>query len=295
MMRRLLITKKEALYIFLGVTIISFAISWFLSPQGLVTGGLSGIGIIIEEVSVRTLGFKVPLWLTTIVFNIPLFAISIRQRGFDFAKKSLYAVLLTSFSLWYIEFLPNIFNIGNDLILTSIFGGAALGIGVGIVLRASATTGGSDMLASIIKFKHPKFPIAKLMLMIDSCIILGGFFIFGPVNAMYGIIAVMVTSRCISYVLEGGHSAKAAFIISDKNEEIAEAILQKIPRGSTGLKAKGMYSKKDKQMLFTVVSQKEITKLREIIYDIDHKAFVTIADVREVLGEGFIEEYNALS
>ena len=294
-MRRLLISKREALYIILGVTILSLSITWFLAPQGLVTGGLSGIGIITEEVSTRLIGVTIPLWLTTLVLNIPLFAISIKQRGFEFAKKSLYAVILTSFTLWYAEFLPNIFQLGDDILLSALFGGAGIGVGVGLVLRASATTGGSDMLASILKFKYPKFPIAKLMLCVDGVVILGGFFIFGAVNAMYGIIAITVVTRCVSWILEGGHAAKAAFIISDRSEEIAEAVLHQIPRGSTGLKAKGMYSKEDKNMLFTVVAQKEVVRLREIIYAIDKKAFVTIADVKEVLGEGFIEEYNPLS
>lgn len=294
-MKRLLISRKDFLYIFIGVTILSLGISWFLSPQGLVTGGIAGVGIIVEEVSRRMVGVTFPIWMTTMALNIPLFAISIKQRGFEFAKKSLYAVMLTSFSLWYIGFIPNPFQVGDDLLLAGIFGAVLLGTGIGVVLRSSATTGGSDMLASIIKFKHPKFPIPKLMLCIDAFIILGGFFIFGPTNAMYGIISVVITSKCISAVLEGGHHAKAAFIMSSKNEEIAETILREIPRGSTGLKAKGMYSKEDKEMLFTVVSQKEIAKLRTIIHDIDPKAFVTIADVKEVLGEGFIQEYNALS
>ena len=193
-------------------------------------------------------------------------------------------------------FLPNPFEkIGNDLLITAVFGGVILGIGVGLVLKSSATTGGSDMLASIIKFKHPKFPIPKLMLVIDGFIILMGFFIFGAQNAMYAIISVVITSRTISTVLEGGHQAKAAFIMSNENLAISQAIMEKIPRGSTGLKARGMYSKEDKEMLFTVVSQKEISKLREIIYEIDPNAFVTIADVREVLGEGFIQDYNPLT
>ncbi len=294
-MRRLLISKKEAFYIMLGVTIISLAITWFLAPQNLVTGGISGIGIIVEEMSIRLVGRPMPIWLTTLLLNIPLFAISIKQRGFDFAKKSLYAVIFTSFSLWYIAFLPDVVSVGDDIFLSAIFGGAGIGVGVGLVLRAQATTGGSDMLASILKFKYPKFPIAKIMLAIDGLVVLCGFFTFGATNTMYAILSIAIVTRCISWVLEGGHAAKAAFIVSDKSERIAEVVLKEIPRGSTGLKAKGMYSKEDKDMLFTVVAQKEVTRLREIIYDIDPKAFVTIADVKEVLGEGFIEEYNTLS
>lgn len=294
-MKKLLVSRREAMLIIVGVTILSFAINWFLSPQGLVTGGIAGVGIVVEEVSQRLMGFKVPIWITTMMLNLPLFLISIKQRGFEFAKKSLYAVLLTSFSLWYMDFIPNPFMVGDDLLLAAVFGGLGLGVGIGIVLKSSATTGGSDMLASIIKFNHPKFPIPKLMLCIDAVIILAGFFIFGPEKAMYAIISVVITSKSISSVLEGGRHAKAAFIMSNKNQEISKAIMEQIPRGSTGLKARGMYSNEEKEMLFTVVSQKEINKLREIIYGIDPKAFVTIADVKEVLGEGFIQEYNTLT
>ncbi|MGL4343836.1 MAG: YitT family protein [Cellulosilyticaceae bacterium] len=293
-MKKLLITKKELFLIFLGVNILALGVNFFLSPLNLVTGGLSGLGILIEEVTGNLIGYAVPLWLTTLAFNIPLFAISIKQRGFEFAKKSLYAVILLSFALWYMALIPNVLQLGEDLLLAAVFGGVCLGTGIGLVLRASATTGGTDMLATIIKFKLPNFPIAKLMLCIDGIIILAGFFLFGPHKAMYAIISVVITSKMIGSVLEGTHFAKAAFIMSDQSEAISQAIMERIPRGTTGLKARGMYSKQDKEMLFVVVSQKEITRLRELIQEIDPKAFVTIADVKEVLGEGFIEDYNAL-
>lgn len=294
-MKKLFITKKEFLMILLGVTILALGINWFTSPLGLVTGGLSGVTIIVKEVSEKTLGFGIPLWITNFVLNIPLFAISIRQRGFKFAKKSLWSVVLLTCALWYTEFIPNLLDVQGDLLLGGVFGGAIIGLGIGIVLKAGATTGGTDMLATIIKFKHSRFPIAKVMLCIDALIILAGMLIFGSMKAMYAIIAVFITSKVITWVLEGLNYAKAAFIMSEKNEEIAHAIMNKIPRGVTGIKAKGMYTKADKDMLFVVVSQKEITRLREMVREIDANAFVTIADVREVLGQGFIEEYDTLA
>lgn len=294
-MRRLLITKKEFLMILLGTTILALGINWFTSPLGLVVGGLSGVTIIVKEVSTQVLGFAIPLWITNLVLNIPLFIISIKQRGFEFAKKSLWAVGLLTAALWYTEYIPNILEVNNDLLLGGVFGGALLGLGIGIVLRTGATTGGTDMLATIIKFKHDRFPIAKLMLAIDGIIILLGLVIFGSTKAMYAIIAVFIISKVITNVLEGVNYAIAVFIISDKNAEISEAIMNKIPRGVTGIKAKGMYTKQDKEMLFVVVSQKEITRLRELVREIDESAFVTIAEAREVLGKGFIEEYNSLA
>lgn len=294
-MKSLLISKKDFLCILLGTTLLALGINWFTSPLALVTGGISGISIVIKELSHMFMGYTIPIWMTTLVLNIPLFAISIKQRGVQFAAKSLWAVSLLTAALWYTEFIPNVFDVNDDLLLGGIFGGIIIGLGVGTVLKAGATTGGTDMLATIIKYKHNRFPIAKVMLGIDGFIILSGFFIFGPIKAMYAIISVFISSKVITGVLEGMNYAKVAFIMSDKEEAISQAIMEKIPRGVTGLKATGMYTKEDKQMLFVVVSQKEITKLRDLVKEIDQRAFVTIADVHEVLGEGFIQDYNSLA
>ncbi|WP_054739310.1 YitT family protein [Cellulosilyticum ruminicola] len=292
-MNKLLIKKNEFIQILLGVTLLALGINWFTSPLGLVTGGISGITIIVKALSVKYLGFEIPLWITNFALNVPLFVVSIKQRGFEFAKKSLWSVVLLSCALWYTDFLPNIFEVNGDLLLGGVFGAIFIGLGVGIVLRTGATTGGTDMFAAIIRFINPKFPIAKVMLGIDSLIILAGLMVFGSNKAMYAIIAVYITSKIITNVLEGVNYAKAVFIMSDKNDIIAQEIMQKIPRGVTGIKANGKYTGNDKEMLFVVVSQKEITKLRNLIRNVDEQAFVTIADVREVLGEGFIEDYTA--
>lgn len=279
----------------IGTTFLAFGINWFTAPSELVTGGVSGIGIIVQSLSARFLGTPIPLWVTNIVLNVPLFAVSIHQRGFEFAKKSLYAVIWLSFSLWYTAFIPDIIQVGDDLLLAGLFGGVLLGTGVGTVLRANASTGGTDMLASILKFRFPEAPIAKLILMIDAIIIASGFFIFGSIKAMYAVIALYVSSKVIGGVLEGTNFAKAAFIISDHSHEIAEVIMEKLPRGATSIPAKGMYSKEAKEMLFVVVGQKQITQLRTLVREVDPKAFVTIADVREVLGEGFVQDVDSLA
>ena len=293
-MKKLFISKKEFLMILLGTTVLALGINWFTSPLGLVTGGLSGLTIIIKFLTEKLFGYGIPLWITNLVLNIPLFLISIKQRGFRFAKKSIWGVVLLTLALWYTEFIPNLLDVQGDLLLGGIFGGAILGLGVGIVLKVGGTTGGTDMLATIIKFRYNRFPIAKLILVLDGMIILAGMLVFGSTKAMYAIIAVFISSKVISWVLEGMHHAKAAFILSKHSQEIAEVIMTKLPRGVTGIKAQGMYTKQDKEMLYVVVSQKEITKLRDMVKEIDNEAFITIADVREVLGQGFIEDYETL-
>lgn len=293
-MKKLFISKKEFLLILLGTTILALGINWFTSPLGLVTGGLSGLTIIIKFLTEKMFGYGIPLWITNLVLNIPLFLISIKQRGLGFAKKSIWGVGLLTLALWYTEFIPNLLDAQGDLLLGGIFGGAILGLGVGIVLKAGGTTGGTDMLATIIKFRYNSFPISKLILALDGMIILAGMIVFGSTKAMYAIIAVFISSKVISWVLEGMHHAKAAFILSNHSAEISEAIMTKLPRGVTGIKAQGMYTRQDKDMLYVVVSKKEITKLRDMVKEIDAEAFITIADVREVLGQGFIEDYETL-
>lgn len=286
------ITSSEFIMIILGSVLLALGITWFLSPLGLVTGGVSGVAILVQEITSPLIENGVPIWFTNAVLNIPLFVISIRQRGFGFAKKSLYAVVALSVALWLTEMIPNPMDVGDDLLLAGLFGGVLVGAGVGLVLKAGGTTGGTDMLAAIFKFKRPNLPIENLMLAIDATIIMSGMFVFGPINVMYAIISVLVTTKLVSIVLEGGHSAKAVFIVSEKSNEIAELVMNDIGRGATGIKAKGMYLKKESEMLFVVLSQKELPELREIVLGIDAKAFVTIAEVREVLGQGFIENYD---
>lgn len=286
------ITSSEFIMIILGSVLLALGITWFLSPLGLVTGGVSGVAILVQEITSPLIENGVPIWFTNAVLNIPLFVISIRQRGFGFAKKSIYAVVALSVALWLTEMIPNPMDVGDDLLLAGLFGGVLVGAGVGLVLKAGGTTEGTDMLAAIFKFRRPNLPIENLMLAIDATIIMSGMFVFGPINVMYAIISVLVTTKLVSIVLEGGHSAKAVFIVSEKSNEIAELVMNDIGRGATGIKAKGMYLKKESEMLFVVLSQKELPELREIVLGIDAKAFVTIAEVREVLGQGFIENYD---
>ena len=291
-MMRKNITTNEMIMIVLGSFLLAIGITWFLSPLGLVTGGISGIAILVQKLTSPFISNGIPIWLTNAVLNIPLFVVSIRQRGFGFAKKSLYAVIILSAALWFTEIIPNPIDVGHDLLLAGFFGGVLVGAGVGLVLKAGGTTGGTDMLAAIFKFKNPTLPIENVMFVIDAIIIVSGLFVFGPINAMYAIISVLVTTKLVSVVLEGGHSAKAVFIVSPKTGEIAELVMNEIGRGATGIKARGMYLKKESEMLFVVLSQNELPELREIVLGVDPKAFVTIAEVREVLGQGFNENYD---
>lgn len=278
---------SEILYIIMGASIMALSVVWFADPAGLVTGGVTGLSIVIKNVSVKFFGFEIPLYLTNLIVNVPLFIISYLQNGIKFIYKSLIGMLWLTAALWLAEFLPNPLYVGEDLLLTALLSGILAGTAIGLVLKVNATTGGSDMLASIIKKRMPHANITTMIFVIDACIILLGLFVFGPVKTVYAAISVFVASIIANIVIEGLHFSKTVFIISDRSEEIAQKIMTEMERGVTSLNATGMYTGEDKKLLFVVVSAKEVHKLKSLVKEIDKTAFVAISETKEVLGEGF--------
>ncbi len=266
-----------------GVILLALGISVFYAPYGMVTGGVSGLAIIIAETS-KGLGFSIPIWLTNLLFNVPLFAIGLKALGIKNLAKTIYATFFLSFALYLTNFIP---AIETDLTIASVFGGVTCGLGLGLVFRSVATTGGTDLAANIIHLKLRHVSIQKIMFVLDATIIIIGLFTFGPIKAMYAIVGVFITSKVIDGVLEGLSFAKAAFIISTKSDEISKSILLKIDRGVTALSGRGAYTNTEKDVLLCVVSSKELVEIKQLVKEIDNRAFVIVADVREVLGEGF--------
>ncbi len=274
------IKARDYALIILGACLMGFAIKNIYDPVGLVTGGVSGVAIILKD------QFGIDLWITNTVLNIPLFLMSIRLKGWQFIKRTLVATVALSASLYVIPDMPFLME---DLFLTSLFGGIISGIGVGLVFVSSATTGGTDMLAALIQRALPHYSISQIMQVLDAIVVLAGATVFGVTYALYALIAIYAVSQISDGMIEGLKFSKVAFIISEKNEEIAKAIMDVMDRGVTGLDATGMYSGERKDMLFCVVSKKEIVQLKELVVGHDSQAFVIVSDAREVLGEGFIE------
>ena len=177
----------------------------------------------------------------------------------------------------------------DDLFLTALFGGLISGVGAGLVFVCQATTGGTDMLAALIQRKYRHYSIAQIMQVLDAVIVLVGAGIFGVTYALYALIAIFAVAKVSDGIIEGLKFSKVAFIISEKSEEISRAVMAELDRGVTGLHARGMYSGAEKNVLFCVVSKKEIVQLKELVVGHDSQAFVIVTDAREVLGEGFIE------
>ncbi len=277
--------KKHSVYtdyllILIGAFVMGFAIKNLYTPINLVTGGVSGIAIIMKNVS------GIPLCITNIICNIPLFLAAWKMKGWQFIKRTLFATAALSVSLYV---LPEKAFLTDDLVLTALFGGIVCGAGTGFVFLSQATTGGTDMLAALLQKKMRHYSIAQIMQVLDGMIVILGAAIFGIRYALYALIAIYATAKVSDGLLEGLKFSKQAYVISDYYQEIAQAIMTRMERGVTALDAVGMYSGEGKKMLFCVVSKKEIVKLREIVEEFDKKAFLIVTDVREVFGEGFIE------
>ena len=274
-------TFRDIFLITVGTFLMAVVTKLVYDPSGIVTGGFSGIAIIVKALSHD----RIPLWLTTGVLNVPLFLAALKIKGWDFIKRTVLATVLFTFFLAVIPMVEVIDE--PDLLLRAVFGGLIYGAGIGFVFYANATTGGSDTLGFLLHEKIKRYTLAQIVGMIDALIVLGGLVTFKLNVAMYSVMTVFVVSKISDMILEGAKFAKAVYIISDDYERIADAVLKKMERGVTGIGAEGMYSHSERKMLMVAVSKKQIVALKELVYAIDPKAFMIVTDAHEVLGEGF--------
>lgn len=274
------------IYLIVGTIFIAIAVNLVYEPMGMVTGGVTGIGIVIKYFTEGLIEGGIPVWLTNVVLNIPLFLAGYLIKGVKFIKQSLLGSISLTLALYII---PVINIVDNEFFLASVFGGVITGIGMGMVISVSGSTGGTDLLGLIIHHFLPHQNVPMIIGVIDGIIVLAGAIVFGVRTTLYAVVALYITAKFSDNILEGLKFAKAAYIISDYYEEIADIIMKELDRGVTGIYAEGMYTKSDKKMLYCVVTKKEITKLIQLVSQIDTKAFVIVSDAREVMGEGFIE------
>ena len=277
----------DYLMIIVGTGLMSLAINSVFDAAGMVTGGFSGIAIIIKAWTKNLIEGGIPLWVTNCVLNLPLFVIAWKVRGFSFIKRAILGEI--SLSVWLA--IQPVWNLaGNDLLLSALYGGVIQGVGIGLVFLGGGTTGGTDMIAAIIQKFLKHYSIAQIMQVIDAMVVLVGMYVFGVHKALYAIIAVYLVTKVSDGLIEGLKFSRAAYIITGKPKEISDMIINDLDRGVTGINARGMYSGQDKLMLFCVVNKKEIIMLKEKVDKIDPDAFVIVTEAREVHGEGFIEK-----
>jgi uncharacterized membrane-anchored protein YitT (DUF2179 family) len=268
----------EYLQIVIGSFIGSLGLTMFLVPNKVAAGGVSGLATVLHYL------FGLPVGWTMLAMNIPLFVAGVIFLGKGFGLKTLAGALLFSV---FTEATKNFPVLTHDLLLSTVYGGLILGAGLGIVFRARGSTGGSDLAAMLINYFIPTVSIGQGILFVDFFVIGLDGVAFNWELAMYSWIALYVSSKVIDLIQEGVNYSKAVYIISDEAENISRKILNEMERGVTFLGAKGAYTGEEKNVLMCVVTRLELTRLKNIVHELDPRAFVIVHDVHEVLGEGF--------
>lgn len=270
----------------LGTAIYAFGLLYFIIPNQLMEGGVTGITILLNY------AFGISPSISNLFLNIPLFLLGWKILG---GRQSIYTGIgigSLSFFLWIFEkMIENgwIQTFETDYILATLYAGVTLGAGLGIVFRFGGTTGGSDIVARIMNRKYG-FSMGQVILTIDIIIIALSLFYVAKENILYTLVAVFIASKVIDFIQEGAYAAKAFTIISDNAPEIADIITKEMDRGVTLIPAIGAYSKQSKYMAYCVVSRQEIRRLHQIAKSVDSRAFIIISDVHDVHGEGFKED-----
>lgn len=269
-----------------GTCLMGIGLQSIYDPVGMVVGGFTGIAILLKQLTEGQIPGGIPLWLTNMVLNIPVFIWGYFAKGAQFIRRTVCATFLLSF---WLAVLPHWDIAQGDYVLAAIYGGAITGVGIGLVLIARATTGGTDMVATLLQRYLRRYSVVQIMLFLDGIIVLSGMAFFGIQMGLYAVLAIFITSEVSDALMEGIKYSKAVFIVTDEAQQVAQCVMRQMERGITGIHAKGMFSGEERDMLYCVVSRKEIVELKEIVMRIDRKAFVIVTDAREVLGEGFLE------
>jgi uncharacterized membrane-anchored protein YitT (DUF2179 family) len=278
--------------IVIGSFILAVGFVFFISPHRIVPGGVYGIAIVVHYMTQGTFSFwpdGFPIGLFGLILNIPLTIAGIKILGPRFGVKTVVGFVLSSVFMDMITYMraDGDAPLVADVLLSCVFGGVLVGFGLGLIFKARATSGGSDIIAMIIA-KYTRIQLGQLMIYVDSTIVLLSLVAFKDWQIpLYSWVVIYITGKAIDLVLEGGDYNKALIIISEKDEHIKNKILVDLERGGTYLKGTGMYTGNDKHIIFTVVSRREVAILEEYINSIDPSAFITVMDTHEILGEGF--------
>jgi len=263
--------------IVLGSLIGAVAYPLFLVPNHIAPGGLTGIATLLNFL------FQWPVGTVSLLMNIPLFIAGLKSMGHVFALRSLIATVL--FSL-LIDIIP-LPATTNDPLLGAVFGGVLLGVGLGLIIRGGATTGGTDMIARMVHSRFQHISVGALLFVIDCAVVLMAGVTIHVEYALYAFISIYASAKVIDVVLLGLTQDKACYVISSRYEEIKQELIVKLDRGVTVLRAEGGYSGQERPVLLCVLSAQELGRLKAIVRTVDESAFVFISEAHEVLGEGF--------
>ncbi len=277
---------KNLFFILLGTAIMSFGLVYFNMENNLADGGFTGITLILYFI------FNIDPAYSNIFLNIPLFLIGWKVLGRTSFIYTLIGTVAISVFLWLFQRYKFVaIPLDGDMTLAALFAGAFIGVGLGIVFRFGGTTGGVDIIAKL-GFKYYGWSMGRTMFVFDAVVITSSLIYLNYREAMYTLVAVFVAAKVIDFMQQGAYSGKAAMIVSDHAPKIASTILKEMDRGATILKGRGTYTGADREVLYCVVSRNEMVRLKNLIAKVDPHAFVTLADVQDVIGEGFTLDEN---
>ncbi|MDR0510399.1 MAG: YitT family protein [Rikenellaceae bacterium] len=277
--------------LFVGCFILAAGFVFFINPYRIVPGGVYGLGVALHSIY-----GDIPVGTFGLMFDVPLLLIAIRLFGGMFGARTVVAAIATPLMMNALtrffgelpsEILGGRIDLSNDIILACLFGGALIGVGVGLVLKTRATTGGTDIVAMILSH-YARITFSRSILIVDSLVVVVGIVVFGDWRLpLYSLVTIYVTSRMIDFVIDGASYDKLLFIISDRHELIRDFILNEMERGGTYIRSSGMYTGAPKEMIFLVINRREITTVQQQIEQVDPAAFVVVVNAYETFGDGF--------
>lgn len=271
----------QSLGLVVGCIFMSIGINMFFKPYTIAPGGLSGLSLVLGKLT----GFPIPVVMLAI--GIPLVIFSIKILGVKDSIKTLIGMTVFSIVLGVTSSLSN-FDVTKDVLLCSISGALCLGIGLGIVLKMDASTGGTDLIALMLNRAFPSVPLSKFMVILDGMVVISaGIASKNLETALYSGVALYIIVKIVDAIVSGLNYSKAFMIISNESDILRDGITKELDRGVTFLQGKGGYTNEDKNVLLVVVSKKQEVHLKKVIKNIDPSAFIIVSDVHEVLGQGF--------
>lgn len=257
-----------------GSILAAYALETFLIPNTILDGGVTGISIILSKL------FEIPLSILILILNIPLIYVGYRNMGVGFLIRAIYSMILFSLSLSYFSYLE---SVTNQILLATVFGGAILGIGVGLVIHFGGCVDGTESVALVIS-KKTSLSVGQVVLFFNLIIYLVAGLIFGIDRALYSLLTYFITFKVIDFVSEGLEQAKAALIVTEKGTDMANEIYKRLGRTVTKLKGKGLISG-EKEVLYCVLTRIEVYELKKLCQEMDQSSFITILEVSEIIGE----------
>ena len=274
----------DGLFFLVGSFIFAISVNTFTAPNNIAPGGLTGIATMLNYI------WGIPIGTVTLLMNIPIFLWGFFEVGYRFILKTIVATAVSSVMIdLTVNILP---RYQGDMLLTTVFGGFFSGLGLALIFVRGGPTGGTDLIANLISLRVRHLSLGRLILIVDMIIVVASAFVYGSYESpLYATIVIYITSKVIDVVLYGADigNGKILFIVSRKNEEIAEKIMQILGRGVTELYSRGAYTKQDGEVLLCAVSRQEVYKVYDIIHSIDPDAFTIVGDAGEISGEGFKE------